>query len=348
MTMLITWEIVRASGFVAYTLVSLSVILGLMMSLRWQSARWWPRQFHYEFHQFLILLAGFFTVVHGVFAWLDPFMKFRWYELVIPGASHYRPLWMALGIIAAELGLLVVLSTWLRPHIGYPWWRRLHGLTFLVFLLATVHGLGTGSDTKTPWALLFYGVPVAAVSLLGLFRLYRIPGLLRWGTAGVVGFWIVGIWWVVKGPLQSNWSQVANNHQGTGARIALASVPAVTSTPRGISPTSVQGSVTERQVGLGTVQLNLWATLPSGNMVAVTVTGNVVEDGSLAVTGGTALWEPPHSPAAFEGPITVTAQGVSATLHPLSGGKSYTFQLTLTQLNPAAGTFAGQVQITAE
>lgn len=50
MTMLITWEIVRASGFVAYALVSLSVNLGLMMSLRWQSARWWPRQFHYEFH----------------------------------------------------------------------------------------------------------------------------------------------------------------------------------------------------------------------------------------------------------------------------------------------------------
>jgi DMSO/TMAO reductase YedYZ heme-binding membrane subunit len=60
---------------------------------------------------------------------------------------------MALGIVALYLGLAIGLSTWIRPRIGYKWWRRLHVLTLGIFVLATIHGLGTGSDTQSAWAL---------------------------------------------------------------------------------------------------------------------------------------------------------------------------------------------------
>jgi predicted ferric reductase len=78
---------------------------------------------------------------------------------------------MALGIVALYLGLAVGISTWLRPRIGYTWWRRLHVLTFGVYVLATLHGLGTGSDAQTWWGLGIYLVSIVLVGLLLYQRL---------------------------------------------------------------------------------------------------------------------------------------------------------------------------------
>jgi predicted ferric reductase len=103
--------------------------------------------------------------------WIDPFTRFGWNEIFIPFVSHYRAIWMALGIVALYLGIAIGISTWLRPHIGYAWWRRLHVLTLGIFVLVTIHGLGTGSDTQTPWALGIYLVSIAAVGLLFCRRL---------------------------------------------------------------------------------------------------------------------------------------------------------------------------------
>jgi predicted ferric reductase len=79
---------------------------------------------------------------------------------------------MALGIVALYLGIAIGLSTWLRPLIGYTWWRRLHVLTLLVYALATVHGIGTGSDTQTWWGLSIYLVSIVLVGALLYRRLF--------------------------------------------------------------------------------------------------------------------------------------------------------------------------------
>ncbi|HLJ67726.1 MAG TPA: hypothetical protein VKX16_10250 [Chloroflexota bacterium] len=42
--------------------------------------------------------------------WLDPFMAFGLNEIMVPCASHYRPLWRALGIVAAYLMAAIWLS----------------------------------------------------------------------------------------------------------------------------------------------------------------------------------------------------------------------------------------------
>lgn len=80
--------------------------------------------------------------------------------------SQYRPVWMALGIVALYLGIAIGISTWLRPRIGYTWWRRLHVLTIGIYALATLHGIGTGSDTQTWWGLGIYFVSIVLVGSL--------------------------------------------------------------------------------------------------------------------------------------------------------------------------------------
>jgi methionine sulfoxide reductase heme-binding subunit len=168
----ITWDIARAGGFTAYILLALSVIVGLALSTQIQSSRRWPRLLNSELHNFLMLLSTIFLGVHILATWIDPFTKFSWNEMLIPLTSHYRPEWMAFGIVALYLGIAIGISTWIRPLIGYKVWRKLHILTLGVFALATIHGLGTGSDTQTQWAMGIYLVSTVVVGLLLCRRLY--------------------------------------------------------------------------------------------------------------------------------------------------------------------------------
>ncbi len=171
----VTWNVARAGGFTAYLLLTLAVSAGLALSTQLQSPARWPRLVNNELHNFLTLLATVFLGLHILAVWFDPFTHFGLNELLIPLASHYRPLWMALGICALYLGCAIGISTLLRPLIGYRWWRRLHVLTLGLFALATLHAIGSGSDTQTWWALALYGGSLLVVGLLLCRRLFFAP-----------------------------------------------------------------------------------------------------------------------------------------------------------------------------
>ena len=83
--------------------------------------------------------------------------------LFVPGLVPYRPVWTSCGVLAGELMLLIYASFSVRRRIGTRVWRRLHWFTYLVFALATVHGLAAGTDSGQPWALAFYGAAVGSV-----------------------------------------------------------------------------------------------------------------------------------------------------------------------------------------
>lgn len=168
----VTWDIARAGGFTAYILLALSVIVGLALSTKLQSPSRWPRLINSELHNFLTLLSTIFLGVHVLAVWVDPFTHFGWYEILIPFASYYRPIWMAFGIVALYLGIAIGISTLLRKRIGYLWWRRLHVLTLVIFLLTTVHGFFTGSDSQTWWGLSIYLVSTIIVGLLFCRRIF--------------------------------------------------------------------------------------------------------------------------------------------------------------------------------
>ncbi len=162
----VTWDVARAGGFTAYILMGLAVALGLALSMKWQSPSKWPRIINNELHNFLTLLALVFTTVHVLAVWVDPYTKFGWKDVFIPFLTTYRTFWMSLGIVSLYLGIAIGISTWIRPFIGYAWWRRLHYVTLALYVLVTAHGIMTGSDTNTTWGIAIYGVSIATIGLL--------------------------------------------------------------------------------------------------------------------------------------------------------------------------------------
>jgi len=225
---MVTWDVARAGGFTAFGLLTLSVAIGLALTLHIQSPRW-PRIINSELHNFLTLLALVFTGVHVLAVWVDPFTHFGLNEMLIPLASHYRPLWMALGIIALYIGIAIGLSTWLRPYIGYKLWRSLHVLTLLLFALVVIHGITMGSDTRTGWGAAIYAFSVLLVGTLFIVRLLK-PATKQNRAHPVLAVIVIVViaiatFLCMLGPFQPGWSSIANNGANSGSPTTTQFVP---------------------------------------------------------------------------------------------------------------------------
>ena len=321
----ITWDIARAGGFTAYILLTLSVAIGLALTLQWQSPGRWPRLLNSELHNFTTLLALIFTGIHVLAVWIDPFTSFGWNEVLIPFVSHYRPLWMAPGIVGLYLGLAIGLSTWLRPLIGYAWWRRLHVLTLVLYALVTVHGIATGSDTQTWWGVLIYTGSVALVGGLLLSRLLT-PVNARSRSHPVIAtlvglLTLIGVIWTVSGPLQPGWNAVANNGNGSGSRIAQAQSPGQSpaqkqsgnqqpSSDPYASPftAALQGTISQNGPDAsGVITLHINATLSNGaqgTLVIVLQGQQTGDDGGLSISSTQVTLGQNATTALYQGTLT--------------------------------------------
>ena len=170
------WILARAGGLTAYLLLTASVLAGLVLKSRPFGARLRAAAVA-DVHRTLALLGLGFVAVHGLTLLLDSTVRITPLALFVPGLTGYRPVATALGVIGAELMVLVYASFSLRRRIGARNWRRLHWATYAVFVLATLHGLSAGTDTTRPWALALYLGAVGAVATATAWRflIFQVP-----------------------------------------------------------------------------------------------------------------------------------------------------------------------------
>lgn len=170
------WYLARAAGFVAYLLIWLSVVLGLLITGK--LSRLWPGgPTTVDLHQFSGLLGLAFAVFHGGILLGDQYSGFTLVQLLVPFAgASYRPLAVGLGQVAFYVGLLVALSFYVRRHIGYRVWRLLHFGAFAVYVLVTAHGLAAGTDAGSPLVVALYGGTGLVVFFLTVFRILTSVG----------------------------------------------------------------------------------------------------------------------------------------------------------------------------
>jgi methionine sulfoxide reductase heme-binding subunit len=166
------WYAARAGGMLAFALLTASIVLGLTLSGRARLRRW-PRFAVEDVHRFAGLLAGAFLGLHVLALLVDTYVPFSLAQVLVPGASSYRPLATALGVVALELLAALAVANRYRKRLSYRFWRRTHYANFAVWALALVHGIASGTDSGTPWGVLLYGVAAASVA-----------GLLTWRLAG--------------------------------------------------------------------------------------------------------------------------------------------------------------------
>jgi predicted ferric reductase len=171
---LLTWELIRSAGLLAYLMLSASVLMGMAVKSRVLDGLV-NRPWVYELHQSLSIAALVTIVGHVAFVLLNAHVSFSPQEVLVPLASDWRPLATALGILSMYLVALLVLSTRLRARLGQKTWRTIHYSSFLAWVLAQVHSVAAGSDSDLGWIRIMYVVTTSAVFLLLFYRVLSAP-----------------------------------------------------------------------------------------------------------------------------------------------------------------------------
>jgi DMSO/TMAO reductase YedYZ heme-binding membrane subunit len=171
------WYTARASGVIAWALVTASVLWGLALASR--LVRRPKPPWVLDVHRFLGGASVIFVVVHLVALSLDRYIGFGPVELLVPMASPWRPGALVWGIVAFYLLIAVQLTSLAMRKLPRRLWRGVHLTSFVVFGATVVHAVEAGSDIGDA-ALEWFGlVAVGLVSFLALFRALadrRTPG----------------------------------------------------------------------------------------------------------------------------------------------------------------------------
>jgi sulfoxide reductase heme-binding subunit YedZ len=165
------WLVSRAAGIVALVLISISVLTGLAMAARVLSG---PRvkRSAMQLHELLALASLGAIAVHGLALLGDHWLKPGLPGIAVPFAISYRPAFTAFGVIGGYLAVLFGPSFYLRRRIGGRRWRMLHRGMIVVWALAVVHTIGTGSDSSALWLRAIVLAPLLPVVYLVALRLH--------------------------------------------------------------------------------------------------------------------------------------------------------------------------------
>jgi len=336
------WYFARGAGFVTLVLLSASVCLGILVSMRRRS-RTWPLFVTDGLHRYVTLVFFAFLVFHVVTVLIDPFTKFNVTEVLIPFLSPYRRLWMGLGIVAAEISLALAAAGWLRNVVGYRVFRMLHFGTYAILPLALLHGIATGTDTRTGWGLVVYAACALAPGAIFVARVLENP--VRWRAVrapalGAAAFGAIAlVAWATSGPLEPGWVKASGTPSAllTPAPTPSAATPAVlaiaqpfTDTVQGTITASTDDAITANGNATGAIPISWRLNAKAGDDGPVTGTLDITKDGNLVCE------------ASLTG---LTRRGFVATCNPPNAQGQVMFILQIAQSGQSA--VIGQLQVSA-
>ena len=169
------WYVARSGGIVAWVLVTLSVLWGLILSTKVISRRGAPAWL-LDLHRWFGATSIVFTAIHLIGLVADSYVYFGWSELFVPMASDWQPGAVAWGIVAFYLLIAVEVSSLMMRRIPRKLWRYIHWTSFAVFFMGSLHGLQAGTDTSNR---LYVWVGLASVQLVLFLTVVRLAAQRR-------------------------------------------------------------------------------------------------------------------------------------------------------------------------
>jgi DMSO/TMAO reductase YedYZ heme-binding membrane subunit len=331
------WYLARATGMVSLVLLTASVVLGVLGPLRVSSPPRWPRFAVDTLHRDVSLLVVVLLAVHILTSVLDSFTSISLINSVIPFTGSYRPLWLGFGALSFDLMIALVVTSIFRRRLGYGAWRAIHWLAYASWPVAVLHGLGSGSDTKSWWALALTVACVAAVAVAIWIRVQGAEGASESvrGPALVATVIIpLGIaLFTFLGPLQHGWARRAGTPSSLLVPTSATAIRAVstkrvaTTSPRTTLKTPftarLEGSVAQSTVpGGAIVDLALRISGGARGRLRVRLAGAPIPGGGLSMTGSQVVLEATGLPTVMEGTISsLVGQQFVARLHGADGSQ---------------------------
>ena len=167
----IYWYLSRSGGFIALSILWVSMAMGLGLTNK--LARVWPgAPTAFAIHEYVSLLGLLFAAYHGLVLMGDHYVDFSLPRLLVPFSIRYEPFWVGLGQVAFYTWIIVLISFYVRQHIGQKTWRMIHYTNFATYVMGSLHGLFSGTDGTAGWAHWYYGISTGTLIALVVYRVY--------------------------------------------------------------------------------------------------------------------------------------------------------------------------------
>jgi Ferric reductase like transmembrane component len=358
------WFVTRGTGAIALVLLTLSISLGVVNVRRTRIGEM-PRFVLESVHRSASLLAVAFLAVHIATALMDGFAPITLLDVVIPFGSVYRPLWLGFGAVAFDLMIAITITSLLRRRLGYGAWRATHWLAYASWPVALLHGLGTGSDTKTHWMLVLTAGCVAVMLAAVLARVsagWPRHLVARLGALGAAALVPVGLLaWLPSGPLAAGWAKragtpaslIAGAHgAASGSASAGSASPGTSSGGRSVSNSTSFTAATDgrvRQVrlagGLMLVDLSLRVHGQPLSNLHIRIRGEPINGGGVHMSSSRVTLGPSTNPGQYSGRVTAL-QGAAIAASVSDAAGSAISVIARLQISPGPGTATGTLTAT--
>jgi hypothetical protein len=160
------WYVARGAGLSALLLLTVTTCLGAIMSHRSGASGRVVLQY---VHRATAALGLGALVLHLTTILADSYAHVGWLGALVPFTAGYRPVWVGLGTLAVYTFVLVAAIGFARARFAAApaaarAWRWLHGLAYLGWGAALLHGINAGSDGSVGWVRWLYVACVGAVA----------------------------------------------------------------------------------------------------------------------------------------------------------------------------------------
>ncbi len=162
----VAWYITRVSGLLAFSLLYISIFLGLTLRVPFLRRIFSPAH-AMSVHCWISVQAIFFVLVHSLSLLFDKMFAFKLADLFIPFASSFEPTLMALGIFGLYLMVILVATSYGRKFISQKVWRVTHFMNIILYGIVFLHALYLGTDLKIElWRNIFIWANAVLVFLM--------------------------------------------------------------------------------------------------------------------------------------------------------------------------------------
>lgn len=137
-------------GLGATALVTVNLLLGMLISLRYSPVRLWPhrRIDLFALHRWTAYAALSLILAHPAVLLFLHAPRFRLLDLLWPVHSYLQPKLNLAGAVALYLLLIVLITSLLRTHMPRRLWRNLHFLVYPAAVLLFLHSILTDPDLR--------------------------------------------------------------------------------------------------------------------------------------------------------------------------------------------------------
>ena len=156
------WYLSRASGMVAWVILAMTCLWGILLITRMLKPADRPAWL-LDLHRYLGVLSLVTVGAHMATLVGDNWAYFGWRELFIPQASRWQAGAVTWGVLAFYLMAIVQVSSWLMRWIPRKLWHGIHLLSYVLFVMVTVHGFLAGSDSTN---LVFFAAACGVIAIL--------------------------------------------------------------------------------------------------------------------------------------------------------------------------------------